>query len=192
PSPDHTDDPHAHGLAFDAADVTATKNVMGIPDEPFWAPDEAVAGYRAYAAERGAAARAAWSEAAAHVTESPEWRAAWNATGVDGWEADLPRYDLGASVPTRKAINAAFDATVERIPGLVAGSADLTGNTGTKLAGQTTNSIDDPGGRQIAYGVREHAMGSAMVGMALHGGVLPAGGTFLVFLDYIRPPVRLA
>ncbi|MEZ5260034.1 MAG: transketolase C-terminal domain-containing protein [Ilumatobacteraceae bacterium] len=89
-------------------------------------------------------------------------------------------------------MNAAFNATLDKIPGLVSGAADLTGNTGTKLNGQTMNSIDAPGGRQIAYGVREHGMGSAMVGMALHGGIIPVGGTFFVFLDYMRPPVRLA
>ena len=192
PSPDHTDDHEAHGLAFDAGDVTRTKEVMGIPDEPFWAPNELVDAYRAHAAERGGAAHREWAERNETVTSSPEWAACWNQTGVDGWDADLPTYERGAKVATRKAINAAFDATVEKIPGLVAGSADLTGNTGTKLAGQTMNSIDDPGGRQIAYGVREHGMGAAMVGMALHGGVLPVGGTFFVFLDYMRPPVRLA
>ena len=192
PSPDHTDDHEAHGLAFDAGDVTRTKAVMGIPDEPFWAPAEVVDAYREHAAERGAAAHRTWADRTAAVTASPEWVASWQATGVDGWDADLPSYERGTKIATRKAINAAFDATVEKIPGLVAGSADLTGNTGTKLAGQTTNSIDTPGGRQIAYGVREHAMGSAMVGMGQHGGVLPVGGTFFVFLDYMRPPVRLA
>ena len=74
----------------------------------------------------------------------------------------------------------------------MAGAADLTGNTGTKLAGQVAATQAALSGRQVYYGVREHAMGSSMVGMALHGGVLPAGGTFFVFLDYMRPPVRLA
>ena len=192
PSPDHTDDHEAHGLAFDAGDVTRTKEVMGIPDEPFWAPAEVVDAYRAHAAERGAAARAAWTDRSAAVTATPEWAACWGQTGVDGWDAGLPTYERGDQVATRKAVNAAFNATVDAMPGLVAGSADLTGNTGTKLAGQTLNSVDEPGGRQIAYGVREHAMGAAMVGMALHGGVLPVGGTFFVFLDYMRPAVRLA
>lgn len=192
PSPDHTDRHEAHGLAFDASDVTRTKAVMGIPDEPFWAPAELVDAYRAHAGERGVAARTAWLDRNAEILSSADWTACWNRTGVDGWDDDLPTYEPGASVATRKAINAAFNATVDRIPGLIAGSADLTGNTGTKLAGQTTNAIDAPGGRQVAYGVREHAMGSAMVGMALHGGTIPVGGTFFVFLDYMRPPVRLA
>ena len=192
PSPDHTDDHEAHGLAFDAADVTRTKEVMGIPDEPFWAPDELVAAYRGHTAERGTAARSTWEARAGDTIATPEWVACWNQTGVDGWDDDLPTYEQGDSVATRKAINAAFNATLDKIPGLVSGAADLTGNTGTKLNGQTMNSIDAPGGRQIAYGVREHGMGSAMVGMALHGGIIPVGGTFFVFLDYMRPPVRLA
>jgi transketolase len=192
PSPDHTDDHEAHGLAFDADDVTRTKAVMGIPDEPFWSPTELVETYRDHAGTRGADAKAAWEQRAADTIATPEWTACWNQTGIDGWDADLPSYELGESLATRKAIKAAFDATRPKLPGLVAGAADLTGNTGTQLEGSTLNSVDHPGGRQIAYGVREHAMGSAMVGMALHGGVIPVGGTFFVFLDYMRPPVRLA
>jgi transketolase len=75
---------------------------------------------------------------------------------------------------------------------VIAGAADLTGNTGTRLIGHAAATHAEPAGRQVYYGVREHAMGAAMVGMALHGGVLPVGGTFFVFLDYMRPPVRLA
>jgi transketolase len=192
PSPDHTDDHEAHGLAFDADDVTRTKEVMGIPDEPFWSPADVVETYRKHAATRGSDAKAAWEQRAGDTIASPEWTACWNQTGIDGWDADLPSYELGESLATRKAIKAAFDATLPKLPGLVAGAADLTGNTGTQLEGSTLNSVDHPGGHQIAYGVREHAMGSSMVGMALHGGVIPVGGTFFVFLDYMRPPVRLA
>lgn len=192
PSPDHTDDPHAHGLAFDADDVSRTKAVMGIPDEPFWAPPALVAEYREHTAARGQAAGAAWDVVAAGVVDDPEFIAARDGTGVAGWDADLPTYDQGESVATRKAIQAALDATVDKLPGLLSGSADLTGNTGTKLAGQHAQTRDEPGGRQIHYGVREHGMGSALVGMASHGGVIPVGGTFFVFLDYMRPPVRLS
>jgi transketolase len=192
PSPDHTDDHEAHGLAFDAGDVTRTKQVMGIPDEPFWSPSEVVETYRKHAAARGSDAKATWEQRAADTIAAPEWSACWNQTGLDGWDSDLPSYEQGESLATRKAINAAFDATLPKLPGLVAGAADLTGNTGTQLKDSIRNSVDEPGGRQIAYGVREHAMGSAMVGMALHGGVIPVGGTFFVFLDYMRPPVRLA
>ena len=192
PSPDHTDDHEAHGLAFDADDVARTKAVMGIPDEPFWAPAELVAAYRSSAAEAGAVAHTAWAADNAPLVASPEWQAAWTGTGLPGWIEALPVTAQGEKVATRKAIESAINATLPHLPGLVAGSADLTGNTGTKLKGETAQSAESPGGRQIYYGIREHGMGSAMVGMALHGGILPVGGTFFVFLDYMRPPVRLA
>ncbi len=193
PSPDFLDDHKAHGNPFKAEQITRTKAVMGIPDEPFWAPSELVDAYRSHASTRGADELAAWqARFDASSLDHAAWDAAWAATGIAGWEDSLPTWDLGAMVPTREAIQTAFDATIAGVPGLVAGAADLTGNTGTKLAGQTIQAFDTPGGRQVHYGIREHGMGSAMVGMAKHGGVLPAGGTFFVFLDYMRPPVRLA
>jgi transketolase len=192
PSPDHTDDHEAHGLAFDAEDVTRTKAAMGIPDEPFWAPAELVEAYRKQAAANGAALHSAWAHDNADTIASPEWQAAWNSTGLPGWTDVLPTAEQGEKVATRKAIESAINATLPYLPGLVAGSADLTGNTGTKLKTESAQSKANPGGRQIYYGIREHAMGSAMVGMAAHGGILPVGGTFFVFLDYMRPPVRLS
>lgn len=192
PSPDHTDHHAAHGLAFSAEDVTRTKAVMGIPDEPFWIPQDLLTAYRETVGATGAAAREAWAERTAEVVDRPEWRAAWAGTGLDGWEAELPTFDQGTSIATRQAIQRVLDATAPMLPGLVSGSADLTGNTGTKLADAEVQGAEHPGGRQVHYGVREHAMGSVMVGLASHGGVLPVGGTFFVFLDYMRPPVRLA
>ncbi len=193
PSPSLTDHHEAHGLAFGAAEITEVKNVMGIPDEPFWVPDEVLERYRG-AGAAGATARAEWitrldtmeSEARA------EWDAAWAVTGLEGWEEALPDFERGTMIATRKASQQVLDALVPFVPGLIGGSADLTGNTGTVLAGQTQQSAADPAGRQIYFGVREHAMGSALVGMAKHGGTLPLGGTFLVFSDYMRPAVRLA
>ncbi len=191
PSPDHTDSHAAHGLAFNAEDVARTKKVLGIPDEPFHVPQQLVDAYRAHTSARAAARRAVWESASSGIRATPEWSAMFEPT-IDGFAAALPSWEPGARVATRKAIQVALDATSELLPGLVAGSADLTGNTGTKVAGLTVHSAADPSGRQVHYGVREHAMGSAMVGLALHGGALPVGGTFLVFLDYMRPPVRLA
>ncbi|MCU1359371.1 MAG: tkt [Ilumatobacteraceae bacterium] len=193
PSPDLTDDPHAHGNPFGAEQITRTKAVMGIPDEPFWAPAELVDAYRTFAAQRGADERGAWQARKDTVPhDRVAWDACWQATGVPGWTDSLPRFEQGESIATRVAIEKAFNATLDLVPGLLAGAADLTGNTGTKLTGQEMQSKQHPGGRQLHYGIREHAMGSTMVGMAMHGGVLPAGGTFFVFLDYMRPPVRLA
>lgn len=192
PSPDHTDNHEAHGLAFDAADVSRTKTVMGIPGELFWAPEELVASYRGQAADRGARAYARWHARTADVRDDPRWIAAWSATGLDGWADHLPAYESGTTIATRTAINDALNASVDALPGLLAGSADLTGNTGTKLTGESPHTAEDPEGRQIYFGIREHAMGAALVGMARHGGILPVGGTFFVFLDYMRPPVRMA
>jgi transketolase len=193
PSPDHTDSHAAHGLAFSADDVSRTKAVMGIPDEPFHLPDHLVADYRLVCAERGTDARSQWEAGTRRLADDPAWTALINGNVTTGDVSHMiPSWDMGASVATRKAIQVALDATAEHIPGLVAGSADLTGNTGTKVAALAAQSSKNPGGAQIFYGIREHAMGSAMVGMALHGGVLPVGGTFFVFLDYMRPPVRLA
>ncbi len=192
PSPDHVDTHAAHGNPFSADDVRRTKEVMGIPDEPFWVPDDLREAYRTEAAARGATARAAWLESSATVRASPEWIASWNHDGVPGWTDDLPVYEPGAEVATRKAIQQALEATAGGLPGLVTGSADLTGSNGTGIAAFDAHTADHPGGRQLHFGIREHAMGCALVGMARHGGVIPVGGTFLVFADYMRPPIRLA
>lgn len=191
PSPDHTDDPAAHGLAFGAAEITATKAVMGIPDEPFWVPDDVLDYYRA-AGRRGAAARSEWDASIDSVLG--DRRAAWDAaqTSTALFEPERLSFEVGDNVATRVAAGKALAAAAPAYPGLLAGGADLTGNTGTELKGEDNLSADEPAGRQLRFGVREHAMGSTMNGMALHGGILPVGGTFLVFSDYMRPAVRLA
>ena len=192
PSPDHVDTNHAHGNPFKPDDVTRTKEVMGIPDEPFWAPDDLVAAYRLEAAERGAAVNAAWKTAAARATSNPEWQAAWSQTGLDGWNTDLPTYEQGDSVATRMAIQRALDSTFANLPGLMSGSADLMGSNGVALGGSTPFGLGNETGRYLHFGVREHAMGATAVGMSAHGGVLPVTATFFVFADYMRPPIRLA
>lgn len=193
PSPDLTDHHEAHGNPFTPAEVTRTKQVMGIPDEAFWAPAELVQAYRDHCEHRGIAAQAEWGDRfAAAAIDRPAWEARWACKGIEGWESALPTFEQGQKVATRVAIEQAFNSVLDGLPGLVAGAADLTGNTGTKLKGQLPQSVEHPGGRQVHYGIREHAMGSTMVGMAAHGGVLPVGGTFFVFLDYMRPAVRLA
>ena len=193
PSPDWTDRHEAHGNPFTAEQVSRTKAIMGIPDEPFWAPADLVTAYRNLSAERGAAVFDEWSKRkVASALDETVWDACWAASGVPGWEKALPVFDQGEKIATRVAVEKAFNASLDGVPGLFAGAADLTGNTGTKLSGQLAQSPEQPGGRQMYYGIREHAMGSTMVGMALHGGIIPAGGTFFVFLDYMRPAVRLA
>jgi transketolase len=194
PSPKFTDNHEAHGNPFKAEDVTATKAIMGIPDQPFWSPPDVVAAYRELTAERCAADYERWQKSldATDSDERAAWDAAWAATGLPGWESSLPTFEQGESIATRQAIAKVVGACVDAFPGLISGAADLTGNTGTKLPDATPQTAETPGGRQTFYGVREHGMGSVMVGMARHGGILPMGGTFFVFLDYMRPPVRLA
>ena len=194
PSPKFTDDHAAHGNPFTAADVTETKAVMGIPDEPFWAPADVVGAYREMAADRCLADYERWQKSleSTGVKARAAWDAAWGQTGIVGWEDKLPVFDQGEQIATRQAIVKVTAACVAKFPGLISGAADLTGNTGTKLDTATPQTAENPGGRQTFFGVREHAMGAAMVGMSRHGGVLPMGGTFFVFLDYMRPPIRLA
>jgi transketolase len=191
PSPDWTGKHEAHGNPFTAEHVTKTKTAMGIPDQPFWAPQEVVDACRVQAKKNGSAENTAWKSRLNSSAQKAEWDAAWNG-GATGWQKLLPTFAQGESIATRVAIQKVFDAVLSDQPGLVSGSADLTGNTGTKLSGQSPMSHATPEGRQIYYGIREHAMGSAMVGLALHGGIYPAGGTFFVFFDYMKPPIRLA
>jgi transketolase len=193
PSPDHVDTAAAHGLAFDEESIRRAKEVMGLPDEPFHVPEDVAAYYRD-AGARGALERADW-EQRAHVVlagREAEWEATLGSRGMPGWEASLPTFEVGESPATRVASQQVLNAIAAQVPGLVAGGADLTGNVGLTLKGAELLSRDEPGAPQIAFGIREHAMGSALVGAAQHGGVLPIGGTFLVFSDYMRPAVRLA
>ena len=192
PSPDHTDDPATHGYALKDAEITAAKAVMGVPDEPFWIPDEVLAYYREVGA-RGRPQRLAWeARRAAWAGDVAAFDAAEQATGLAGWEDALPSFAPGEEIATRVASGACLSALADVVPGLLPGSADLTGNTGTAMKGATIQAVETPAGRQIHYGIREHAMGAIMTGMALHGGTLPVGGTFLVFSDYMRGAVRLA
>ena len=195
PSPDHTDDHEAHGNPFTAEDVSRTKAVMGIPDEPFWAPPDLVEAYRDMAAERAPRLRAAGTKAldALDDRRAGAWDAAWNGTGTKGWDDALPTFEQGEKIATRQAIGKVLGASVPTLPRPRVRRRRphrQHRHQAPDDAGQQT--AENPGGRQIYYGVREHAMGAAMVGMARHGGVLPVGGTFFVFLDYMRPPVRLA
>lgn len=188
PSPDWSGRHEAHGNPFTAEHVTRAKAVMGIPDESFWAPAESVERIRSAARVNGTGLSSSWR---VHL-DTHDKRSEWSSLFVTSDSWTRPSFDDAASMATRVAVQRALDACLESHPGLVSGSADLTGNTGTKLSGQSPMSHAIPSGRQIHFGIREHAMGAIMVGMALHGGTLPVGGTFFVFLDYMKPAVRLA
>jgi transketolase len=193
PSPKYTDTSFAHGSPFGAEEIAATKAAMGMPDEAFWVPDDVVEHMRA-AGVRGTEAREAWEARYEGWTEEREaLDAALAGTGVPGWQDAIPTWEVGEKVATRNAGKKVLDALVPVVPGLVGGGADLTGNTGVELDDASgAFSVSNQKGRQIHFGIREHAMGGIMNGMAAHGGVRPFGGTFFVFSDYMRGSVRLA
>ncbi|MEY4656721.1 MAG: transketolase [Actinomycetota bacterium] len=192
PSPDFTDVHEAHGNPFTAEHVSKTKAVMGIPDEPFWAPSEVVAQYRAHALNRGAAFLSAYDAALAHAEGKHGFEQCWAEPSGEAISNSMPTFAADSTLATRQAIQQCIEASVPVLPGLLIGSADLTGNTGVKVKSVGAQSKHLPTGQQVYFGIREHAMGAAMVGMALHGGTVPVGGTFFVFADYMRPAIRLA
>jgi transketolase len=193
PSPKLTDSADAHGTPFGADEIRVTKEILGLPpDETFWVPDE-VREFYAKEIVRGAADRSAWeARFAAWDGDRAAWEAAQAGRGVAGWADALPSFEAGTKLATRRALNQCLNATAAGLPGLVAGSADLTGNNGVLVKGAAVQSREDQGGVQLHYGIREFGMAAAMNGMAAHGGVLPLGGTFFCFSDYMRPAVRLA
>ena len=192
PSPDFTDVHEAHGNPFNAEHVSKTKAVMGIPDEPFWAPSEVVSQYRAHALNRGSAFLSAYDTAIAHAEGKHGFEQCWAEPSGDAISSSMPTFAADSTLATRQAIQQCIEASASVLPGLLIGSADLTGNTGVKVKSVGAQSKHLPTGQQVYFGIREHAMGAAMVGMALHGGTVPVGGTFFVFADYMRPAIRLA
>jgi len=192
PSPSYTDTAHAHGNPFGDEEISATKKILGMPDEQFWCPDD-VLSHMHDIGLRGRASREAWYEMFENWDKNrDQLLAALNGTGVDGWTDALPTWEPGEMVATRTAGKKVLNALIPVVPGLLGGGADLTGNCGVEIDGGVAFSKLNRDGRQIHFGIREHAMGSVMNGMAAHGGVLPFGGTFFVFADYMRPAVRLA
>ncbi|MDQ2727498.1 MAG: transketolase [Actinomycetota bacterium] len=193
PSPHKMDTAAAHGSPLGDDEIRLTKEILGLPaDEQFWVPEEVLDLYRS-AGGRGRTVRESWQKRLeASDIDRTVWDALWNNQGIPGWADDLPTWDVGEKVATRKSANAALNAIASKVPGLMSGGADLTGNTGTKLDDAEPQSREHPDGRALAFGVREHGMGGVMNGMSLHGGALPVGGTFFVFSDYMRGSVRLA
>jgi transketolase len=195
PSPKYTDTAHAHGNPLGADEVAKVKEILGLPAEEFWVPDDVLELYRA-AGRRGNGPRDEWREGAtAWSKQYPEKAAEHDAClagrGLEGWEAKLPVWQAGDKLATRVASGKVLAAIFDVVPGLVGGGADLSGNTGTLVDGAVAITAGDVSGRLIHFGIREHAMGSIMNGMSVSG-TLPFGGTFFVFSDYMRGAVRLA
>ena len=181
PSPTLTDSPSAHGYAFKDKEIFEVKELMGLPpEESFYVPSEVLDMYRA-AGERYQ------QEAEAYSWHAEDHMGTWNLSSTQ----NLYEESVGESVATRVASGICLNEIAEDLS-IIAGGADLTGNTGTALTSCEQLSPSCPSGKQLFYGVREHAMGAVMNGIALHGCIVPVGGTFLVFSDYMRPAIRLA
>ena len=196
-SPNQQDTAAAHGSPLGEDEVVLTKRNLGWPeDETFYVPD-AVRDHLREAISRGADAQAAWNERFARYKEQQPEKAQAFATGMvgdlpDGWADALPTFEAGTSMATRAASGTTLDALGPHLPSLIGGSADLTGSNKTDIEGRHDFQTDRPEGQYFRFGVREHAMAGAANGMALHGGVRPYVGTFLIFSDYLRPSLRLS
>jgi len=199
PAPHKQGTSKAHGSALGEDEVRATKEILGFdPDAHFVVPDRVREAY-APCRDRGARLQADWEDRfAGWKDEQPqlaaEWKRAWAGQPEPGLEAALPRFDPEETpkLATRAAAGKVLDAVASHLPTMVGGSADLAGSTLVILPG---DDAFGPGttGRTVHWGIREHAMGSAVNGLVLHGGIVrPYGATFLVFSDYMRPAVRLS
>ena len=197
-SPNKQDTAAAHGEPLGEEEVRRTKEALGWPpDAEFLVPDEALAHFRA-TLDRGNEAQSAWEALFGHyAAECPDLAAEWQRRLAGelpaGWQSFLPAFEPGsAAVATRAAGGKVLEALAPVVPELVGGSADLHPSTKTYLKTYEDIEAGAYSGRNLHFGVREHAMGGLMNGLALHGGLRPYGGTFLVFSDYMRPSIRLA
>ena len=206
PAPTKQGQASSHGAKLGAQEVAGLKKALGLdPAQDFYAPDDLLDRTRARAAERAAAARADWN------ARFEAWRAAEPERAAllerlragrlpEGLAEALPAWEVGQSLATRAASGRTLSALADVVPELWGGSADLAGSNNTTMAGEPSflpaslarKEGDGPYGRTVHFGVREHAMGGILNGIALDGLTRPYGGTFMVFSDYMRPPVRLA
>ncbi|MEJ2716306.1 MAG: transketolase [Deltaproteobacteria bacterium] len=197
-SPNKQDTAEAHGQPLGAEEVRLTKENLDWPaDRTFYIPDEALEHFRK-AVDRGNALEAEWrSRFNAYAKEYPDLAIQFTRRFArvlpEGWDGDLPTFgpDDGP-LATRKASGKVINTLGGRLPELMGGSADLAPSTKTIIDSSGDFEAGSHGGRNMHFGVREHIMGAIVNGMALHGGLLPYASTFLIFSDYMRPPMRLA
>ncbi len=192
------DTAQAHGEPLGAANVLATKKNLGWPStEPFFVPEESLAHWRK-AKDKGATEHAKWNErwsayAQGFPDDAKELDRRLAGKRAADWAAKAPNFTKeNGNLASRAAFGAVLNATAESLPELVGGSADLTPSNNTSVKTWKNFSTADYAARYVHFGIREHGMGSIMNGMALHKGILPYGGTFLIFSDYMRPAIRLA
>jgi transketolase len=182
-----------HGAALGKDEVEAARAELGLEPEEFTVPDDVLTAWRT-AGKRGSIDHAQWTDRLEQSPRKDEFLARLNGKVSDAWlrpYLDKLLVDL-KPVATRKASEMALEAINTAIPATVGGSADLTGSNNTKTKALEPLTPDNYAGRYIYYGIREFGMAAAMNGMALHDGVIPYGGTFLVFTDYARPAIRLS
>ena len=197
-SPNKVGHHSTHGAPLGEDEISATKTNLGYPShEPFHVDPDGLAAWRA-AGERGAELQADWSTRfEAYRTEHPELAEEFNRMMAGelapGWDAEIPEYEnVDKADATRSWSGKVLQAVAAGVPNLIGGSADLGSSNKTDIDGGGDLSAANPEGRVIHFGIREHGMGGVMNGLALHGGIRPFGGTFLIFSDYMRPSIRLA
>ena len=197
-SPNKSGTSGIHGAPLGPDEVKVTKNNLGWPLEPeFYIPDDVASHYK-NALERGGRIEREWKSLFERYREkypdmARQWDFMWAGSLPGGWENSLPSFSPSdGAIATRKVSGAVINAAAKAIPNLIGGSADLAPSTNTYMKEIAEQQSSNPGGRNIRFGVREHAMGAAVNGMAYHGGVIPFGGTFLTFSDYMRGSVRIS
>jgi len=188
----------AHGAPLGEEDLKLTKQKLDWPLEPsFYVPPEVLSHFREALTE-GETAEKEWNtNFEKYVKEFPQLAVEWHKFMAgelsEGWDKNLPVFDpKGGLMATRTASGEVLNAVAAKIPNLFGGSADLAPSTDTNLKGFGDFLKDNHKGRNLHFGVREHAMGAILNGLTLHGGIIPYGATFLIFSDYMRPPIRLA
>ena len=195
-SPNRAGTSKAHGEPFPAEEIELMKEKLGLPkDKSFFVPDE-ISDLRAKTQEKGESLENKWNELWENYKNKNQEAAKELENSIKGEiskEAlDIPQFGSEKAIATRSASGTVLNHIAKYIPQLIGGSADLTPSNNTLPAGEESFSPENPKGRYIRYGVREHGMAAIMNGMALHGGVLPYSGTFFVFSDYMRPAMRMS
>ncbi len=188
----------SHGAPLGEDEIAGARAALGWSHPPFKVPSPILETWRA-AGKRGAAEAEAWDRrlAALEPAQAQAFEAAVKGELAAGWQADLAGFKKAVAaeapkVATRVSSQKVLEVLVEKLPQLIGGSADLTGSNGTRTGAHKVVSAEDFSGNYLHYGIREHGMAAVMNGVALHGGLIPYGGSFLVFTDYCRPSIRLS
>lgn len=190
-APNAQDTAESHGSPLGDEEIKATKKLMGFPTEPTFLVDESVYSFFDEAMNRGRGARATW--VGRFENADSDVRELWDSLYEPGpVRIEGPGFETGSSMATRASAGQLFGEIAEKVPGFIGGSADLAGSTKTVIDKGRLFSTEDRTARDLAFGIREHAMGAAVNGMAVHGGLKPYGATFFVFSDYMRASVRLS